>query len=89
VLLSHPFFNEPRQLQVLASQEERQKLKSLNLAITEFKEGLKRLGLSDEEASAELERLQSAGVLPTVGQSLPSPAIIVQSAIRKKPTSMK
>jgi hypothetical protein len=52
------------------------KIEVSELAITEFKEGLKRLGLSDEEASADLERLQSAGVLPTVGQSLPSPAIM-------------
>jgi hypothetical protein len=51
--------------------------------ITEFKEGLKRLGLSDEEASADLERLQSAGVLPTVGQSIPSPAIMYKVPTEK------
>jgi hypothetical protein len=59
------------------------KIEVSELAITEFKEGLKRLGLSDEEASAELERLQSAGVLPTVGQSIPSPAIMYKVPTEK------
>ncbi len=48
-------------------------------AITEFEEGMQNLGLSADEAKAEVARLQQLGTLPTVGQSIPSPAIVYSS----------
>lgn len=43
--------------------------------IDELVSGMERLGLSNAEAKAEVANLQSEGVLPTVNQSVPSPAM--------------
>ncbi|WCL48127.1 hypothetical protein [Leptospira sp. GIMC2001] len=51
--------------------------------IAEIIEGLKRIGLSDTEASADLVRLQNLGVAPRVGQSVPSPAIVYKPSSDK------
>ena len=45
-------------------------------SINEFISGLTALGLSDTEALAELQRLQTAGTLPSLGQTLPTPAMV-------------
>ncbi|MCZ8239063.1 MAG: hypothetical protein O9346_02215 [Leptospiraceae bacterium] len=45
-------------------------------AIDEILEGLMRLGLSKEEAETELISLQGQGILPRIGQSIPTPAIV-------------
>lgn len=45
----------------------------------EFLEGIERLGLSPEEARGELVSLQNEGVLPFIGQSVPTPAMVYRT----------
>lgn len=45
-------------------------------AIDEILSGLKRLGFSDSDAKSQLSKLQSEGIIPNVGQTILSPAII-------------
>ncbi len=49
-------------------------------AITDFELGMKRLGLPDAEAKAEVARLQKNGVLPIAGQAIPTPALIYRTS---------
>ncbi|XDD47894.1 hypothetical protein AB3N60_07405 [Leptospira sp. WS39.C2] len=42
----------------------------------EFLEGIVRIGLSDEEARGELVSLQNEGILPFIGQAVPTPAMV-------------
>ncbi|EOQ97131.1 hypothetical protein LEP1GSC195_1788 [Leptospira wolbachii serovar Codice str. CDC] len=42
----------------------------------EFLEGMERLGLSEEEARGELISLQNEGILPVIGQAVPTPAMV-------------
>jgi|JI8StandDraft_1071087.scaffolds.fasta_scaffold00069_18 hypothetical protein len=48
--------------------------------INEMIDGLENLGLSNEEAKAELANLQEEGVLPSLGQAVPSPAMIYRTS---------
>lgn len=52
-------------------------------ANTEMLNGLKSLGLSDTEAEASLQFLQSRGTLPSPGQSIPSPALVYRTPTDK------
>lgn len=45
----------------------------------EFLEGIERLGLSSEEARGELVSLQNEGILPFIGQSVPTPAMVYRT----------
>ncbi|WP_411821441.1 hypothetical protein [Leptospira sp. 'Mane'] len=45
-----------------------------------FVEGMTRLGMSEEDAKSEVARLQQTGVLPSVGQSVPSPAVVYRDS---------
>ncbi|PJZ45849.1 hypothetical protein [Leptospira brenneri] len=45
----------------------------------EFLEGIERLGLSPEEARGELASLQNEGILPYIGQSVPTPAMVFKT----------
>jgi hypothetical protein len=45
-------------------------------SVNEMVAGLTSLGLSETEALAELQTLQTAGTLPTVGQTIPTPAMV-------------
>ncbi|TGL37586.1 hypothetical protein [Leptospira perdikensis] len=45
----------------------------------EFLEGIIRLGLSQEEARGELSSLQNEGILPYIGQAVPTPAMIYRT----------
>ncbi|XDD55599.1 hypothetical protein AB3N62_07300 [Leptospira sp. WS4.C2] len=45
----------------------------------EFLEGIERLGLSQEEARGELVSLQNEGILPFIGQAVPTPAMIYRN----------
>lgn len=42
----------------------------------EFLEGMERLGLSADEARGELISLQNEGILPFIGQAVPTPAMV-------------
>ncbi|MCW7492387.1 hypothetical protein ND861_06945 [Leptospira sp. 2 VSF19] len=42
----------------------------------EFLEGMERLGLSADEARGELISLQNEGILPLIGQAVPTPAMV-------------
>ncbi|MCT8332746.1 hypothetical protein NUH30_03595 [Leptospira sp. 85282-16] len=42
----------------------------------EFLEGMERLGLSSDEARGELISLQNEGILPFIGQAVPTPAMV-------------
>lgn len=53
------------------------------LAIDEMISGLIRLGLSQTEAEAQLISLQGQGVLPRIGQSIPTPAIVYFASTEK------
>jgi hypothetical protein len=45
-------------------------------SVTEMIAGLTSLGLSDAEALVELQTLQTAGTLPSIGQTIPTPAMV-------------
>ncbi|TGL48688.1 hypothetical protein EHQ59_14490 [Leptospira kemamanensis] len=45
----------------------------------EFLEGIERLGLSPEEARGELVSLQNEGLLPFIGQAVPTPAMVYRT----------
>ncbi|TGL18985.1 hypothetical protein EHQ46_14340 [Leptospira yanagawae] len=45
----------------------------------EFLEGIERLGLSAEEARGELVSLQNEGLLPFIGQAVPTPAMVYRN----------
>lgn len=51
--------------------------------IQEILDGLKRNGLTDEEAITDLSRLQNLGVVPKLGESVPSPAIVYKKSVDK------
>ncbi len=48
--------------------------------LDEMIEGLENLGLSNAEAKAELLSLQDEGLLPTLGQAVPSPAMVYRAS---------
>ncbi|MDZ4726305.1 MAG: hypothetical protein SH817_09110 [Leptospira sp.] len=48
--------------------------------VDEMVEGIENLGLSNSEAQAEISSLQLEGVLPSVGQAIPSPAMVYQTS---------
>ncbi len=48
--------------------------------LDEMVDGLENLGLSNAEAKTELSSLQEEGVLPTLGQVVPSPAMVYQAS---------
>jgi hypothetical protein len=48
--------------------------------VDEMIDGLERLGLSNEEAKAEISSLQEEGVLPSLGQSVPTPALVYKKS---------
>ena len=45
-------------------------------SVTEMIAGLTSLGLSDAEALVELQTLQTEGTLPSIGQTIPTPAMV-------------
>ncbi|MGE8722527.1 hypothetical protein ACO2KH_14435 [Leptospira terpstrae] len=45
----------------------------------EFLTGIERLGLSPEEARGELVSLQNEGILPFIGQAVPTPAMVYRT----------
>ena len=45
-------------------------------SVTEMVAGLTSLGLSDAEALVELQTLQAAGTLPSLGETIPTPAMV-------------
>ncbi|MDF3818337.1 hypothetical protein P3G55_00410 [Leptospira sp. 96542] len=54
-------------------------LKTVRISLdmeSEFIEGMRRLGLSETEARSEVISLQNQGILPSIGEAVPTPAMV-------------